>query len=837
MKTLIQNSIILLFFFVTMSACSNFEDSMGDLTTLSPNVIPSNLNLNGGAYTHTLSRVTVTEEPRSNQSSEQNYILSLAVDASGSNFKALNYFCGTGTTLPCLCELKWIEENTVGSTTESVSRTRKFQVFEVQPGIVKCRMPSSFYYEIPAGVSIGMDILPDLRNGNASGLNVDDLSFKKGSAVTDNGDFFDDTLTPFKNIHRYTCHSKRQTTHEIINAQIEQGIPPDNESTANVMTASQFCTESGSGSSSKICSQPRTGYSAQSYYRNLYVASDKIGDINATNNSYECPQVMQSIKANLSVPAQTTMTEKSWPLDTTFALAAKRNPDWSVGVEAVSILAAGGDPDSVPEACIGTDPKKRFADSGLITKCLGYAKKPKLDGSCGVMKDKDNKTRPLVRLRRYRAVFPPYFDSTGKVLSDRPIEADEVYVPDRIVVRPLGGGQFTSDGNMIYGPKPCNIAWFDHEGAVKRPNDGIYNFESSIDGGLPSYVGTNDYFYKNTNDSNKNVFLNPDGQIFPNKDQAGDPGATGYCSAALPLIDRIMGVPSRVYVSTTSKFRSDVDDAHYITVGGRKIWLGEVHVRPIEPWTPNYVEDTGFQACVPASDPYLEPPLHLYSDTINGKSYMSWCAKVYPTHNPYWYELNRKRKVQVSSDVAANIVGWKNNRKVDNFTSHDSLQFPAHKTIGVSACHSYNKVCEMTTYGSTVISQADCMTFLSETAGSTRKYASTGVDGKFCDRTVKYDPMKDFRSFPLQASDDDVKSMLKLDSRALEGKNFSCTFSYHSDKSKIGKAIPTSGCCGVVSGTPVLSPILDGLENSAHMEPYLNNDYPDMRYCGNPVEY
>lgn len=807
-------SFLALLMLAVLTGCTNLMDQQPSLNTLNPNPssTPSNLNLEG-SYTHELKNATVSPEPtQANSSNPATSLFSLAVDSSGAQFKPLLNYCDL-TARPCECDLMWTETNTVGSMDTSVQRRKRLPVVEVQPGLVKCRMDNSFYDEIASGTIITLDIVPSILKGNTTGLSVKPINFKKGTSIGTNGDFFDDTLTPFKNILRYTCYSKRNSSHQILNAITQKQEAPSSGAdpvTYQYPLASMFCTGSGSGTDGKNCGNVRSGYSAQSYYRNFYVNSDKVGDINSNNDGYECPQVLQGIKNKMNSAGGSPDVSggKAWPLDSTFALATTKSADWSVGVDAVSVLAKQGDSNAnISVLCAGTTKTSRFNDVGVVTKCMGYAKKPKADGTCGSMQDSHGNTRPLVRLRRFRTVYPPYFDAQGKVDKNRPIETDEVYVADRLVVDAQG----VPTGDQIFGPKPCNFAWFDHEGVVNR---GLTNdFQSSINNGLPQYVATNKY--KNSTIGS----VNPDGLIFPNQDKFVNIN-NNSCSASLPVVAWNMGIPS-VQLRTTY-----VNQVNSVTVGTKTISLSEVHVRPIDPWAPSYFEDTSFQACVPASDPYLEPPLHFMGKKIGTKNYVGWCAEVYPTHNPYWVEMNKKRTPQTSTALAAVVVDFGNGTpaRVKNYTSHDSST----DVVGsVASCNGYQNIC-VDTLGATSTDLASCKTLLGESAGN-----------NFCHRTVKYDPVKDFRGFPLLAKSDDIKDM--LDSDADHDKAFGCTYSVNSNASKIGKEVPSSGCCGVVSGTAVLNQNASFLNSigvsaiGAHMEPYKGSN-DNIRYCGNPVK-
>src|SRR5690606_7789692 len=128
---------------------------------------------------------------------------------------------------------------------------------------------------------------------------------------------------------------------------------------------------------------------------------------------------------------------KYWPLDTTFALATEYSSEWSVGVRTGTILNKAGDSNSLSDAWVHEDTSKRLLERGIVIKCLGYAKRPKPNGTCGQITDNNGRVRPMVRLRRYRVIYPGTFQANGQVDAG-PVEADEVYVADRLVVTPTG---------------------------------------------------------------------------------------------------------------------------------------------------------------------------------------------------------------------------------------------------------------------------------------------------------------------------------------------------------------------------------------------------------------
>jgi hypothetical protein len=102
-----------------------------------------------------------------------------------------------------------------------------------------------------------------------------------------------------------------------------------------------------------------------------------------------------------------------------------------------------------------------------------------------------------------------------------------------------------------------------------------------------------------------------------------------------------------------------------------------------------------------------------------------------------------------------------------------------------------------------------------------------------CDRTVVYSPYKDYKDFPLQATSSDIEEVLQRD---LAGrKNFACTYSVSSDRSKIGTSYPSTGCCGKINNITVLTGLQQAGVRKGHLEPQVNSQVPDVRFCGWPV--
>ncbi len=296
------------------------------------------------------------------------------------------------------------------------------------------------------------------------------------------------------------------------------------------------------------------------------------------------------------------------------------------------------------------------------------------------------------------------------------------------------------------------------------------------------------------------------------------------------MVGRSGSVPNSLRLVTTNSTRG----SEYITLGGkavdapdapnpgtRQIYLSEVHIKPIDPWTPDYVEDTSFLACVPVADPFLEPPLHVYKDANNQ---YGWCTKAYPTQNPNWDELN-KAKHPAGIASAQLYVNYLADAKVSWFTSHQvggsSTALDGHN--GGGQCSGTNVTNRTNICGlNPDANQAECIAYLA--------FLSKGTT---CDRTVV--PGAPYKTFPLQASDDDISDMLKND--LLHDKNFGCNYSVNADPSKVGKKVPSTGCCGVYNGTAVLDSIINGVAPiSGHLEPFVNPAVPNIRFCGSPVE-
>ncbi len=197
---------------MAIAACTNIKQKKLLSTTGDPSSYLDALALT----THVLRNITLTTDTVT-QGGDPTKTLSLSVDSSVSGFTSLQNYCGIDGTNPCQCELVWNETNTVGSNSQTVTRTRRFSVIEVQSGLVKCKTTVAFWTEIASGTTINMNIIPVTQSGNLTGLNVQKLAYRTGTRTDSQGNFYDSTLTPFINIKHYTCHSRNTSLHEILN--------------------------------------------------------------------------------------------------------------------------------------------------------------------------------------------------------------------------------------------------------------------------------------------------------------------------------------------------------------------------------------------------------------------------------------------------------------------------------------------------------------------------------------------------------------------------------------------------------------------------------------------
>jgi hypothetical protein len=849
-----KKTIKIVFLLLGLAGCTNITEKRGN-SRVATSGNPAFASFVGVTDTHDIKNALVAAVASTSGNQASNLEITLSVDTGLAGFQPLTGFCGLGQTNPCSCELKWVQ-----TTPDEVNfnRTRRLPVTVVQTGLVKCLIPQSVWDEIGVSTQIQMNIVPAANN--TTGLSCRSIYYKKGTVIGANGDFLDSTLTPFRNIRRYSCFTKRRASYEINNRVAENltgvgPVDPANDyerGAANVIIGSKFCVgavantgggnaNSGGGGASFSCNTTvRSGFSAQNYYRSFYVRSDTL-NLSDQNNTFECPSVLESIKTSAQSASgnvtdndtlvPTTEQNKLWPMDSTFALSTTFSPDWNVPVSAASRLFRPGDPTSTnTTTCAGETAAQILTEPGLIRDCLGYAKRPNADGTCGTIRDNNGRVRPLVRLRRYRAILPGGSSNEGRPLQTN-LNADEIYVPDRLVI----DGNGVATGEMIYGPKPCNYAWFDHEGITNRT--GTTDFGSRFNGrspsvtyAIPRYVATSRFFRNVTvagvtptsGWDGPHESVNPDGLVFPNVDVFRTDPNTQFnemsCSATLPRVVYANGQVTSVQLFTTHYF---LRASTQLALGAFRVPLDEVHLQPVDPWNPDYLEDQSFQACVPVSDAYLEAPMHVFR---NASGDYGWCSKIYPTQNSNWVALNRWRRTATPPvDVPSIVVDTQ--ARVSNFTSY---------VMGTGALDSRNSctgtgsfpICKMTTGNG---ADPFCKAYLNGTALPVLERRTSLT----CDRTAMYSPFKEYQDFPLQAPTSDIVSMLTNDLGAGGKKNFSCAYSVSPDPTKIGKRYPSTGCCGKFGSTTILSGISGG--GHGHLEPQINPQVPDVRFCGWPV--
>ena len=573
-------SVVLLFSFLALlalSACTNSK--LGGVRGTS---LQNGLN---GAFTGASNLYTIVSTT-DNTSNGSWLDVVFQYDASKESLSSL---CTVGSK-PCSCQFTWDEPTTSGAEVIPVHHVVTGAVTVAQVGSVSCVKPA-LYAAIPDTVSISLTVIPD--SGNSSVFGVNAFSYTKKAMPA--GSFSDSLGRSFLNVYRYSCYETYQRGMEIKSK--TWSVQESNNTTTNVLLASQFCLskahESDSGSTECPTLSP-PDYTAQSYYYNLYIGGDNLGAINNSNARYVCPRVNRPLR----------LTTPNWPMDSNFALASSASGDFPIGVEAFSKLSSRNDPVSSPSGCFGGT-NNSPDDYSLIKSCLGFAAKVNPDGTCPLLTKSDGSALPTYRLRRYVALYPPLYDTDGKMIDGRAQSVDTIYVLDRPVQGPNGA---------IYsmrGPKPCPFSYYDHKGVLNPTTH------------IPSYGATN---FRGWNG------LNVDGIEFPNVDNS----AQRSCSAILPVLNStktLWTMATVGAVNASSKFQ-------------------HVYVRPQEAWAPHYEEDTDFQACTPQSSNFIDPPLHFARSGDN--STMAWCAESTPTQNPYNLDAGAGVVVPFTSHVSKN---------------------------------------------------------------------------------------------------------------------------------------------------------------------------------------
>lgn len=506
--------------------------------------------------------------------------------------RMISEFCSLASSKLCNCQYSWQETNSTGGTSVTVPRKISSKITNVQNSLVSCEVPTAYFQEVPNGAIVKITVLPAPGNGGA--FSVTPYSQVKGN-VSPTGNFQDSEGRKFQNIYRYACHD-RNVRGLAVKSKVMAAPFSTNNGTVNedgeLTMASQFCKSrgrDGTGNDVNGCQVQLafgSGQSAQSYWYNLYIKSSD-QNINQSNSAFICPTILEPPfnDGNLAGTQGTF-----FPLDATFALAHTPNGNFTVGVEARSrISSPNGDVvgnQSCATSANNNNSGASVPGNAIITSCLGFAAKPNSDGTCPYFTDSNGQIRMTYRLRRYTALYPLLWDTTGANMPNEGVKTDQIYVLDRPVTSNLADPlkPFT-----IRGPKPCPFSWYDWSNAT---------------GVGPAYVPTNHSGWNN---------VNPDSIQFPNTDTFTALGQESSCSAVLPILNANRDVISLGTVHASNPV------------------LKTRHIRPGRAWAPTYLEDTDFQACAPDADPHREAPLNVVKNGSNGV--IGWCSDVYPNRN------------------------------------------------------------------------------------------------------------------------------------------------------------------------------------------------------------
>jgi len=676
---------------------------------------------------------------------------------------------------PCLCQFSWQQVNPFSSNSSPVQRLIFTPVITVQSNMVSCAAPDIYSKdnEVPVGTALNVSIV----SASGSPMNFATTQYKhtKNSGNTSGGSFQDAQGRYFDDILRYTCFEQFQRGMSITSKPWPVEGGSQNEQ-VKVPLASQFCVAKSSGAEGGVenCTNiPAKENSAQAYYYNLYTRESELGGINYANQRYVCPRVKEPLITGMG-PGH------HWPLDSSFALSLGPTSDFPIGVEAFTKLANGAT-DAGSQGSVCYPPQSQGStddDAGevpvenndtLVRSCLGFAAKPNTDGTCPYFKDSTGHVRHTFRLRRFMALYPAVFDSSGAPMNQAQA-MDTIYVLDRPV---YFDGADVNKPYTMRGPKPCPFAFFDHKGVIGVP-DALYP------GGVrPVYAGTNNSGWRG-----KNV----DGIQLPNTDSVNS------CAAVLPV------------------FNDDLSILSLATVHQASPVYKSVHIRPVRPWSPHYVEDTDFLACAPQSNVLRDPPLHFAKDTTTGN--IGWCAEAYPTQNDNVAALDKR------PDINSNYFG-----KVQPFTSHvvkntASVECTAQQLTSIpsayppvtgNACPAYPGTGNPTSLANhpedLVVDQAP------NAAGTPQNVCAQ----KTCDRTVTNQALT-WPKFPLLAPPGDVEKALISDT------TYGCVLTYDNGSGKTGKQSPSEGCCGLnvsmLTGIPESGETNASMTNlNAHLEP------------------
>lgn len=483
-----------------------------------------------------------------------------------SNGTALNSSgaCGAGGK-DCVCVIRWVTIQPDGIV--SVPNQPTTSITSISANSLTCAQPDRYINEVTNGTTVKVSLRrPSDLNTRVS----NEVDFAKGLGSLN-------TLSQSLNLNdisRYTCSNSFSRDTAILT-----GVTSETSTSGSVTTylahSTRFCIPGSSSSgASNNCAAGSLSNVRTSNQRNIFNFYTRSNNLSLTsqNTTFVCPEINTGIESSAS--------HRVYPLDRSFRLSNVSNADFFVPVEAnVKASGGGGDPSSTGISCgasgAGASSGSSSSTSPVVVGCLGFAAKPTVAGSCPSVTQTINGTVvtvPTYRLRKYFAVYPQNYERDGSP-SDSAQSIDTVYILDRPVYE---NASSTNVVATVLGPKPCPFAYRD--------------VNSVIAAGSTNYYATNDPAW-----AGKNL----DGIVLPGTTVS----AADSCLATFPTYENPYSNSAVLKFTTVSN-----SDPYYI--------------RPIQPWTLHYEEDTSFQACAPLATNPVDPPLH-----FNGANY---CAEVHP---------------------------------------------------------------------------------------------------------------------------------------------------------------------------------------------------------------
>ncbi len=238
-------------------------------------------------------------------------------------------------------------------------------------------------------------------------------------------------------------------------------------------------------------------------------------------------------------------------------------------------------------------------------RMLGYAAKANADGSCPAVLGDNNQPRQTYRLRRYTVAYPVRFSSDGNPQARTEQPSNSFYVLDRPVKN--NGTLRNANGTLA---------------VLSRLGPKPCPFSQNI-------MVDNRRQYKCTSNF-------PTGLNSINLDGIAIQG-----QAACPI------------------FPPPATD---------QIKRGTLQIRPIEAWTPEYLEDATFKACAYPSNQPIDPDLVLISDPDTDAKHF-YCAKSYPSHT--WVSPSPYSPVfaTIPSDCEDTHPRWSDTQAVPTITA------------------------------------------------------------------------------------------------------------------------------------------------------------------------